>query len=135
MANVHLFSENVLWKSAQIAATSTGNGTVIDTLGYENAVFVIHGVTAGASTIDAKVQTGANSNGSGMADITGAAITQIPASQTSKIATIEVRTHNQKRYLRCPVTIAGTSTVDVVCMLGNGRYKAPTLDTAEVVIV
>lgn len=135
MSNVHLFSEQVLWKSAQIAATSTGNGTVIDTLGYENAVFVIHGVTAGASTIDAKIQTGAAANGSGMADITNASITQIPASTTSKVSTIEVRTHGQKRYLRCPVTISGTATADVVCMLGNARYKAPTLDTTEVVIV
>lgn len=133
MSNIHTVTDQILFKSTQIAATATGNGTSVDTLGYEDACFVVHGVTAGASTIDAKVQSSLTSAGT-FADVTSAAIVQIPASQTSKISTINVKCSKQKRWLRCLVTIAGTSTVDIVVVLANARYKGVTQDTTAVTV-
>lgn len=131
MANIHRITDNQLFKSCQIAATATGNGTAVDTLGYEDVAFVVHGVTASASTIDAKIQSSLTSGGT-FADVTNAAIVQIPASQTSKVSIINVKAGLQKRWLRCVVTIAGTSTADVVACLANARYKAVTQDTTAV---
>lgn len=131
MSNIHRIGDQILFKSTQIAATATGNGTGVDTLGFEDLAFVVHGVTASASTIDAKVQSSATSGGT-YADVSGAAIVQIPASQTSKVSLINVKASKCSRWVRCLVTIAGTSTVDVVVVLANARYKAVTQDTTMV---
>ncbi len=129
MSNIHTPTDHVLVKVAQHAATATGNGTSIDTLGYTRALVLVVGTTASSSTLAAQVQD--SPDNSTFTNVTNATAS-IAASQTNADYCINVNLDKRNRYLRVPLTITGTTTGDVVVVLFNGRYKAPTQDNSPV---
>ncbi len=90
-----------------VALTSSADGTGIDRLGFDDAMFMLEvGAVSGTSpTLDVKIQESADN--STFTDISGATFTQITAADKS--ATLRVNLAGKKRYLRAVATIAGTS--------------------------
>lgn len=129
---IHTPTENVLTKCLQLA-TATGDGVSIDCLGYERAEITVVTTTASASTGDAKVQESSDDGSTDTyADVANAAIVQVAASQTRKVSIINVNLSKRERYLRVPVTIAGTTTMCVIAKLFNPRNAPPTQSTTPV---
>jgi hypothetical protein len=96
------------------AAAATRDGAVIDRQGYDSCVlFAQAGVSEGTPTSfthDAKLQESDASDGTGMTDVAGAAVTQIVAVSTNQKKNVNLR--GVKRYIRVREVIAfvgGTS--------------------------
>lgn len=91
-------------------ATSTVNGSSVDTLGYNSAAFILEvGAVSGTSpTLDVKIQESADGS-TGWTDVSGATFTQVTAANNSQILRVEDLNNTRKRYLRAVATIAGTS--------------------------
>lgn len=110
------------------AATTTVNGSSVDTLGYNSAAVILEvGAVSGTSpTLDVKIQESDNGS-TGWADVSGATFTQVTASNNSQILRVEGLGTSRKRYLRSVATIAGTSpsfTLAVEVLLGRA-YSEP----------
>lgn len=108
-------------------ATSTVNGSSVDTLGYNSAAFVLEvGAVSGTSpTLDVKIQESADA--SSWTDVPGATFTQVTAANNSQILRVDGLGTSRKRYLRAVATIAGTSpsfTLAVEALLGRA-YSEP----------
>lgn len=106
-ANKHI--KRLVGIEANDHAVGTVIGPVIDTLGFDEFQAHIAVNDKGvAGTVDAKLQEGDESNGSDMADISGAAAAQIIAS--AKRALISLYLQNRKRFVRV-VSVVGTNSV------------------------
>ena len=109
-------------------ATSTQNGTGVDTLGYNSASVALEvGTVSGTTpTLDVKIQDSADN--SAFADVTGLTFTQVTASNNSQVLRIEgLNTTTRRRYLRAVGTIAGTSPsfdIGVSILLGRASRGA-----------
>lgn len=131
--NIHTPSSHVLVKLAGLAAitAATVAGNTIDCQGYTRALVILEGSPSGAgTTVDAKVQAGAVSDGSDKADVTGNAFTQLTTAGGTKTEVIDVKilTH---RYLTVPVTGAGGSAAGqfaVTVILFNPNMTPVTQD-------
>ncbi len=126
---MHSLSQEISVQPSVLAATytSAGNGSVVDTLGFNTLVAI---VTAGAidltstdETYTVKLQEGAAANLSDAADITGATVTITAANQQKKIALNDLGSSARKRYIRAVITPAGTTpsiAVAVPIVLARG---------------
>jgi len=89
------FHENMLANLVLIPGTiasSTVPAAYISMADYERVVFLIFvGDMPTSSTLDAKVVQATDAAGTGSKDITGAAITQLGATDDDKMVSIEVR--------------------------------------------
>lgn len=93
------------------------NGTGVDCRGYRMLAVFIDVGTFGTS-VDLKLQESSdNGVGDAWADISGAAITQIVASD--KQAIIRVALQQRERYIRAVMTAGGTEDVAVFGILHN----------------
>lgn len=113
-----------LLKNASVAASA--NSTAVDMSGYITQFDVVVDIgdsSAGSSpTLDIKIQSGAVSDGSDAADITGAAITQATAATTQTLR-VDPRAMTGK-YLRVVKTIGGTSSPAFPCsVVAIGRKQ------------
>lgn len=116
-------------------AQAAGDATaiVIDTMGYNSAMFIVeNGAATGTPdsyTVAAKVQE-SDASGSGYTDVTGATITTIAADNKSAQIQVDGLGTDRKRYLKLIITAAfvnGTSPkalVSGVALLGNA-YQEP----------
>lgn len=107
--------------------TASGNGTGVDTQGYNTAMVVINAgdidLTTGDETYNFKVQDSADN--STFADITGATAV-VTADNDTKVIRVDGLGTSVDRYIRVVATLAGTtpscpSTATV--LLGNGFNK------------
>ena len=107
--------------------TATGNGTGVDTQGYNDAMVVLEvGTVSGTSpTLAVKMQE--SDDNSSFTDISGATFTTVTASNSSQVLRLAELNVSKKRYVRAVATIGGTSpSFDFACevllgdkMLGN----------------
>lgn len=111
-----------------VTATATATGAAVDTLGYNSAAITLEvGAVSGTTpTLDVKVQE-CDTSGGTYTDITGAAFTQVTASNNSQILRVDgLGVGSRKRYIRALGTIAGTTpsfAFGVEALLGNGYTK------------
>ena len=116
----------------------TANGTGIDTKGYDAAAFSVNaGSIDPSTTVDCKIQE--SNDDSTWSDITGAAITQLVATDDDKALTIDVGLggkYNRKRYVRAVlvVTGGGAALSHVACGLYRA-HEAPVVNSPVSVIV
>jgi hypothetical protein len=123
---MHALTENckvVTVCQPQLKDNGAATVTYADCKGWDHATFVLLNGTVDTTT-DAKLQE-CDTSGGTYADITGAAITQLSATDDDKIAAIEVDlTKLRKRYLK-PVITAGDGTtgcyVAAVIILTRGE--------------
>lgn len=120
--------------------TGANNGDTIDRAGYDELLFDVQaGVLGTAATVDAKVQHGNVSDASDMADVTGAAITQlVKASHDGKKALLRLRGEGLKRYVRIVVTVGAAASivcVNATLLKNSGHLPEDNTASAEVVEV
>jgi len=92
------------------ARTSTLTGTAVDISQYQGELKVVLDSAAGTGTsptLDGKIQTGDQSDGSDAADVSGAVFTQVGAAVSKQ--SIGVDTRACKKYIRFVGTIGGTT--------------------------
>lgn len=112
-----------------IRATTTQTGAAVDTLGFNSASVAqeVGTVTGTTPTLDSKIQESADGS-TAWADISGAAFTQVTASNNSQALRLEgLNTGSRKRYIRVVSTIAGTTPsfdLGVNILLGRA-FKEP----------
>jgi len=119
-----------------VVSTSTVPASYIDVSGFERFQFKINmGATDG--TLDAQVKQATAAAGTGSKNITGAAITQLSATDDNKQAIIEVQTskldiNNDFRYVAITLTASGTTTLSCE-FRGLNPDKAPVTQPAAFV--
>ena len=95
------------------ALTANTNGSVVDTMGFDNLQAVIAAGTIDTTDTDetyaVKLQEGAEDDGSDMADVAGASVTITESSQIKTIGVLGLGTGNRKRYMRLVLTVGGTT--------------------------
>lgn len=122
------FSEDIKIKSALDYASGNAdrNGTTIDMAGYDSVCFVVHLATVAASAVTSvKAQSGAASDMSDAADLTGTSVS-IAADDDDELKYIDL--HNvAERYVRIVMDKDGTNACaeSAVAYLYNGRAKRP----------
>lgn len=133
-------SENVKKVASLVPAvrTADANGTVVDTKGFDNGELV---VSAGDldfadtnETYAVKLQEGDQSDGSDMADVTGASVSLTADNQLKTIA-IKGLGLNRKRYLRAVLDVGGTTPSAPICAIFNlaqGAYNPVSTPDATV---
>jgi len=108
----------------------SANGAIVDSFGYSEIAFVlVVGALGGtAPTLDVKIQNGADSGGSDMADVTDAAFTQVTATNDQAVYVGVIRQADfGSRYYRAVSTIGGTGPTgeySVVTVLGGAKNLA-----------
>lgn len=129
---------NYLVSHVPAVLTSSTNGTVVDTKGYDNAELVVTvgdlDLASGNETYAVKVQEGAVSDGSDAADISGATVSMVADNTTKTIRISSLGTGTRKRYMRAVLTVGGTTPscpLTTVFVLG-GKYYAPKTPDASV---
>lgn len=86
------------------------NGALIDTSGWDGIEFHINiGAITGAGTLDARLTSGANSNGSDQANVANATLTQVTNANPNAVAVLSLY-RSTNRYVRVILTQA-TNTV------------------------
>ncbi len=115
------------------------NSDYVDMAERRRAIFIVMTGTLGTdATVDAKVQEAQDSSGTGVADLSDKAITQIvKATGDDKQAIIEVTAEEMSAgftHLRLVLTV-GTATSDAgaIALANVSRYKPDTSDLATVV--
>lgn len=109
------------------AGTSVQNSTALDTAGYDGVVLIAAFGTLTATQVTSfKAQSGAASNGSDAADITGAATAALADGDSNKCLAIDIALSASKRYVRGVVLRATANAVidGVWALLYKGK-KAP----------
>ena len=95
------------------ALTANTDGTVVDTMGFDNLQAVIAAGTIDTHDTDetyaVKLQEGAADDGSDMADVAGASVTITESSQIKTIGVNGLGTGSRKRYMRLVLTVGGTT--------------------------
>jgi hypothetical protein len=108
------FAGNPVHSASQAVGTyDTGS---IDLSVYKRALFIVDVGNIGTGTVDFKLQDSADN--SSFADVAGGAITQITTS--SKVATIECRADQTRRYVRARLTV-GTAAVQAATFAIGGE--------------
>lgn len=118
--------------NAQSNGTTTANGSVTDATGYEAAIaYLAIGAISSTGTVTLKLQHGNESDGSDMADITGASASLTDADD-SKLAIVE-KVGLTKRYVR-PVVVRETSgsVIDSCVLRLNHPKKVPVTQDSTV---
>jgi len=116
-----------------VVATGTVPASYIDVSNFERFQFKINmGATDGV--LDAQVVQATAAAGTGSKNITGAAITQLSATDDNKQALIEVQVskmdiNNDFRYVAITITAAGTTTLSCE-FRGLNPGKAPVTQPA-----
>ena len=113
--------------SPQSGNNTTLNGAVIDTAGYEGVSFLC-AVGAQDAIVTFKVQTGAQADGSDMADVTGLS-QAFAATDDNKVTVLDLK-QPQKRYAR-PVAVLANGTaqlVEATALLYGGKQIPETQD-------
>ncbi len=104
---------NVLASLGPATLSASTNGTVVDTMGFDNLQTVIAAGTidtgTGDETYAVKLQEGAESDGSDMADVVGASVTITESGQLKTIGVNGLGTGRRKRYMRLVLTVGGTT--------------------------
>ncbi len=102
-------------------AVATANGVAVDTTGFDEAMVILDAGTVGASgTVNAKVQESDTSGGT-YTDITGAAFTQITASNDDAIYVGRLKLGpGRKAFIRA-VAVVGTAACDLGMSVVLGR--------------
>lgn len=117
MARMRTLTQQVKIVSIDLGTlTTAASATYVDTQGYRGAAILYNVTTAAASTLDSKVQECATSGGSYI-DVAGAAIVQVPASQTRAAPAINIWLDKRKQFLKLSHTVAGTVTGSVLVVL------------------
>lgn len=133
MNDVGAYVKPVIGNVPVASAAATLNGSSIDRSGYHSCVlFAQSGAATGsptAQTLDAKIQD-SDDGSTGWADVTGAAITQNTAVNSSAKKSVNLQA--VKRYTRVVATVAftaGTSPtlgVSTAVVLGGARELPAT---------
>lgn len=116
--------------------TQTAPATYIDVANFERFVFLISaGALGTGATVDAQVVQATTAAGAGSKNITGAAITQLTATDDDKFVTIEVLREkldiaNDFRYVSLTVTVANTADLEVIFLGLNPRHTPVTQPAA-----
>ena len=95
------------------ALTANTDGSVVDTMGFDNLQAVIAAGAIDTSSTDetyaVKLQEGAEDDGSDMADVTDASVTITESNQIKTIGVNGLGTGDRKRYMRLVLTVGGTT--------------------------
>lgn len=117
----------------EVTVTGTVPAVYIDVADYERFVFLIHhGATDG--NLDAQVVQATDSAGTGSKNITGAAITQLGATDDDKQVSIEVQSDqldiaNAFGFVAITLTISGITTMAATFIGLNTRHTPVTQPT------
>lgn len=121
--------------------TGTVPATYIDVSNYTRFVFLLS-LGATNNAVDAQVVQATAAAGTGSKNITGAAIAQLDGNDDNKFVTIEVDSQrldiaNGFRYVAVTLTVAGTTTAEVLFFGLNGRARPITKVSAwdEAVVI
>ena len=133
--NIHTPSQHVLVKSSQNSAitAATAAGNTIDCQGFSRALVIINATPTGTgTTLDAKARSGAASDGSDAADITGGAFAQWTTAAGNKVKCMDIKILTN-RYLTISATGAGGSAggqYTITVILFNPGYYPVTQDVS-----
>lgn len=124
---------NPITTSSEVESVGAGEGTVIDTKGFDYlTVYIAVGAISGGGTLDCKLQSSAVA-GSGFADITGASWTQLDDTGDNQILVGQIRCFElASRYVNVVATAAGAnSVVSAVGVLHGAADTAEYLSSSE----
>lgn len=127
---MHRLIEHIKAVPAQVptaGAIAVTTPVEVDARGFTKALFVFEtGAAAAGATIDWKVQKSATSGGA-LADVTGAALTQLTAAASaSKVMLIDVTVDPDKPYMKLTGEVkVGTFANSAACILYNGSLTYP----------
>ena len=119
--------------NATAVGTTTINGSVVDTAGFDTCRFIVAFGAITDGTPDIKVQQGTQSDGSDMADLADTLVT-LADTDDNDLAVVEV-TRPRERYLRVVVVRGGAtgSVIDgAIAELGSPAKAPITHDAATV---
>jgi hypothetical protein len=115
-------------------ATGSGQSAALDVRGFTRLMLIFIATTAGGASYNAKVQECATTGGS-YADVVGAAIAAVGASQTSNDQLIELNLDKRLEFLEITSTVVGTVSYDIVAVLFNPNNAPTTQDNAVVSVM
>lgn len=124
----HVLNEDIRWIPDAVAPTAAGttdvNGRTIDMAGFEGVAFCVNfGTLTATQVTKIKMQQGAASDGSDMADLAGTLSGAMGDGDSGKsLATCIIRP--SKRYVRC---VVDRGTANAVINYGVGVLYGPTL--------
>lgn len=96
---------------APVAVTTSFDGIVVDTMGYDELRCDLNfGAITGTPTVDVNLEHGDESDGSDMAEVVGTDFVQTTVADTGAGDQFgAVRAHGLKRYVRIEVVVGGGS--------------------------
>lgn len=109
----------ILLAAAEAANTAAATGTAVDVSALEGPIIVTQDLGSITGSIAGKLQTGAESDGSDAADITGATF---GAGEDAGVTTVVIDANQCKKYLRYLGTIATGPAVVSVIATGKNKY-------------
>ena len=120
--SLHQFLKAVVGIAADNHGAGTVNGPAIDRLGFEEALVVVNSGANGAGvTVNIKVQE-SDAEGSGFADVTGAAFAEIAEANDNTVYVGRLNLVGRKRYLRVVAVVANAACdLGVDVLLGAAR--------------
>lgn len=110
------------------ADNETINGTTLDMLGYEGVAFFLIAGKGEVANVTIKAQSGAASNMSDAADLTGTSVTIATAVATDSFGFLEVK-NPLERYVRCVVGAPNITTpalITVVALRYGKNWRPET---------
>lgn len=116
--------------------TANANGTVIDTMGYDNLEVVVSAgdidTASGDETYSLKIQEGTASDGSDAADITGTSVSVTADNQLKTIRVNGLGVGSRKRYMRAVLTVGGTTpSIPCAVLFNLGRAHSNPANTPD----
>ncbi len=116
--------------------TANANGSVVDTMGYDNLEVVVSAgdidLTDADETYSVKVQEGAQSTLSDAADISGASVTITADNQLKTIRIVGLGTGSRKRYMRAVLTVGGTTpSIPLAVIFNLGQAHSNPANTPD----
>lgn len=110
-----------------VSSSSAVNGIAIDTLGFDEVIFLLHnGVTSATGTCDWKIQHD-DASGGAYSNITGATVPQVTPTNDNALYSIRVKTAGKKRFMRVVATNAtAASVVSAIALLIETKAKQPS---------
>ena len=105
-STAHSTEAVALLAAIDAAATVNATGSVVDVSAYDGPMIVIQNVgVVDDGSITGKIQTGDESNGSDMADLSGAAFTAVTPDNDPSTQRIVIQANACKKYIRYVGTI------------------------------
>lgn len=124
--------------NSQLLDDGSATSDWVDMENFDRVVFLVR-IGAADTTLDAKLQSATDSNGTSAADITGKAITQFSATDDGQVALIEIKAEEipaGRQHVACVVTAGNGTTgvqVNVEALGFDPRYMpASNFDSADV---